>query len=105
MPASLLPATVLTTVAVEKMADGVYLLSGGPANSYMVEFSDFVAVFEAPGNEARSLAVIEAIAKLAPNKPIRWLISSHPHFDHIGGIAPTCTSAPRSSPTRRTSSS
>jgi glyoxylase-like metal-dependent hydrolase (beta-lactamase superfamily II) len=75
-----------TTVTVDKLADGVYLLGGGPANSYMVEFSTFVAVFEAPGNEERSLAVIEAIAKLAPNKPIRWLISSHPHFDHIGGL-------------------
>jgi len=73
-------------VEVEKMANGVYLLGGGPANSYMVEFRDFVAVFEAPLNEARSLGVIEAIAKLAPNKPIRWLISSHPHFDHIGGL-------------------
>jgi glyoxylase-like metal-dependent hydrolase (beta-lactamase superfamily II) len=73
-------------VDVEKMANGVYLLGGGPANSYMVEFRDFVAVFEAPLNEERSLAVIEAVAKLAPNKPIRWLISSHPHFDHIGGI-------------------
>jgi flavorubredoxin len=73
-------------VTVEKMADGVYLLGGGPANSYMVEFSDFVAVFEAPGSEERSLAVIERITKLAPGKPIRWLISSHPHFDHIGGL-------------------
>ena len=73
-------------VTVEKMADGVYLMGGGPANSYMVEFSNFVAVFEAPTNEERSLAVIEAIAKLAPNKPIRWLITSHPHFDHIGGL-------------------
>jgi glyoxylase-like metal-dependent hydrolase (beta-lactamase superfamily II) len=52
----------------------------------MVEFRDFVAVFEAPLNEERSLGVIEAIAKLAPNKPIRWVISSHPHFDHIGGL-------------------
>jgi glyoxylase-like metal-dependent hydrolase (beta-lactamase superfamily II) len=73
-------------VDVEKMANGVYLLGGGPANSYMVEFRDFVAVFEAPLNEERSLGVIEAIAKLAPNKPIRWVISSHPHFDHIGGL-------------------
>ena len=73
-------------VSVEKMADGVYLLGGGPANSYMVEFRDFVAVFEAPGSEERSLAVIDQIATLAPNKPIRWLISSHPHFDHIGGL-------------------
>ena len=52
----------------------------------MVEFSDFVAVFEAPGDERRSLAVIEEVVKLAPGKPIRWLISSHPHFDHIGGL-------------------
>jgi glyoxylase-like metal-dependent hydrolase (beta-lactamase superfamily II) len=43
-------------------------------------------VFEAPDNEARSLAVIEEVVKLAPGKPIRWLISSHPHFDHIGGL-------------------
>jgi glyoxylase-like metal-dependent hydrolase (beta-lactamase superfamily II) len=76
----------VTAVAVDTLADGVYLLGGGPANSYMVEFSNFVAVFEAPGNEERSLAVIDTVAKLAPNKPIRWLISSHPHFDHIGGL-------------------
>jgi glyoxylase-like metal-dependent hydrolase (beta-lactamase superfamily II) len=73
-------------VTVEKMANGVYLLGGGPANSYAVEFRDFVAVFEAPGSEERSLAVIDQVAKLMPGKPIRWLISSHPHFDHIGGL-------------------
>ena len=75
-----------TQVTVDKMANGVYLLGGGPANSYMVEFDTFVSVFEAPTSEERSLAVIEQIAKLAPNKPIRWLISSHLHFDHIGGL-------------------
>ena len=73
-------------VTVEKLAAGVYQLGGGPANSYMVEFRDFVAVFEAPGSEDRSLAVIDQVAKLAPDKPIRWLIVSHPHFDHIGGL-------------------
>jgi len=74
------------TVTVEKMAAGVYRLGGSTHNSYMIEFRDFVAVFEAPDNEARSLAVIEEVVKLAPGKPIRWLISSHPHFDHIGGV-------------------
>jgi glyoxylase-like metal-dependent hydrolase (beta-lactamase superfamily II) len=73
-------------VTVEKMAEGVYLRGGGPANSYMIEFRDFVAVFEAPLSEERSLAVIEQITKLAPKKPIRWVIVSHPHFDHIGGL-------------------
>ncbi len=86
VPASVRQATFVTEVTVDELADGVYLLGGGPANSYMVEFDEFVAVFEAPGNERRSLAVIEEIAKLAPNKPIRWLITSHPHFDHIGGL-------------------
>ena len=73
----------------DRRQDGQWRLpdsAAAPANSYLVEFDDFVAVFEAPGNEARSLAVIEQIAKLAPDKPIRWLISSHPHFDHIGGL-------------------
>jgi len=86
VPPSVTQATFPPPVTVEQIAEGVYLLGGGPANSYMVEFDDFVAVFEAPGNEARSLAVIEEVATLAPDKPIRWLITSHPHFDHIGGL-------------------
>jgi glyoxylase-like metal-dependent hydrolase (beta-lactamase superfamily II) len=87
VPASVQNAsTAPPPVTVEKMAEGVYLMGGGPANSYMVEFENFVAVFEAPTNEERSLAVIEAIARLAPGKPIRYVVVSHPHFDHIGGI-------------------
>ncbi len=73
-------------VTVDRLAAGVYLLGGGPANSIAVEFRTFVAVFEAPTSEARSLAVIEQIAKLMPEKPIRFLVNSHQHFDHIGGI-------------------
>lgn len=86
------PVTVPVTVPVtppvtsERLADGVYLLGGGPANSIAVEFRTFVAVFEAPTSEARSLAVIERIATLMPGKPIRYLVNSHQHFDHIGGI-------------------
>jgi len=86
VPPSVAQATFEQEVTVTQMAEGVYQLGGGPANSYMVEFSDFVAVFEAPGNEERSLAVIEEIVRLAPGKPIRWVITSHPHFDHIGGL-------------------
>jgi glyoxylase-like metal-dependent hydrolase (beta-lactamase superfamily II) len=73
-------------VTIERLAEGVYLFGGGPANSVAVEFKDFVAVFEAPTSEARSLAVIEAVVKAMPGKPIRYLINSHQHFDHIGGL-------------------
>ena len=40
----------------QKLADGVWLLGGGTHNSVLIEFNDFVAVVEAPQNEARSLA-------------------------------------------------
>lgn len=79
-------ASAAPPVTVETLAPGVFLLGGGPANSIGVEFKDFLAVFEAPTNEARSLAVIEELARRVPNKPIRYLVNSHQHFDHIGGI-------------------
>jgi glyoxylase-like metal-dependent hydrolase (beta-lactamase superfamily II) len=51
-----------------------------------VEFRDFVAVVEAPLNEERSLAVIREVTRLVPTKPIRYLVNTHHHFDHSGGI-------------------
>jgi hypothetical protein len=51
-----------------------------------MEFNDFVAVVEAPNNEARSLAVIAEVNKLVPNKQIRYLVNTHHHMDHAGGL-------------------
>jgi glyoxylase-like metal-dependent hydrolase (beta-lactamase superfamily II) len=71
---------------VEKLADGVHLMGGSSHNSVAIEFKDFVAVVEAPLDEKRSLAVIDEVTKLAPDKPIRFLINTHQHHDHIGGL-------------------
>lgn len=68
-----------------KLADGVWLI-GGSHNSVAVEFRDFVTVVEAPINEERSLAVINEVARVIPNKPIRYLVNTHHHFDHSGGL-------------------
>jgi glyoxylase-like metal-dependent hydrolase (beta-lactamase superfamily II) len=73
-------------VVSEKLADGVYLLGGGSHNSVAVEFRDYVAVVEAPLNEERSLAVIAEVRKLTANKPINYVINTHHHFDHSGGL-------------------
>jgi glyoxylase-like metal-dependent hydrolase (beta-lactamase superfamily II) len=74
------------SVQVEKVAEGVYYLKGGTHHSVAVEFADHVAVIEAPLNEERSLAVIAAVKQTIPNKPIRYLINTHHHFDHAGGL-------------------
>jgi glyoxylase-like metal-dependent hydrolase (beta-lactamase superfamily II) len=86
VPDSVRQATFPVRVETQKLGNGVYLLGGGTHNSVAVEFRDFIAVFEAPLNEDRSLAVIDEIVRLAPDKPIRWVINSHQHFDHVGGL-------------------
>jgi len=70
----------------QKLADGVWLLAGGTHHSMLVEFKDFVALVEAPVNEERSLAVIAEVNRLAPNKMIKYVVNTHHHFDHAGGL-------------------
>jgi glyoxylase-like metal-dependent hydrolase (beta-lactamase superfamily II) len=72
----------------QRLANGVWLLGGGSHNSVLVEFRDHLAVVEAPLNEARSLAVIAEVKRLVPNKPIRYVVNTHHHFDHSGGLRP-----------------
>jgi glyoxylase-like metal-dependent hydrolase (beta-lactamase superfamily II) len=73
-------------VETQKLTDGVYLLGGGSHHSVAVEFRDFVAVVEAPLSEERSLAVIAEIRKLVPGKTIDYVVNTHHHFDHSGGL-------------------
>lgn len=81
-----IPATQPVTVLSEKVADGVFYLRGGTHHSVAVEFSDHVVVIEAPQNEERSVAVIAEVKKQIPGKPIRYVVNTHHHFDHSGGL-------------------
>lgn len=73
-------------VDVQKVADGVFYLAGGTHHSVLVEFSDHVVLVEAPQNDQRVLAVLDAVKKTIPNKPIRYVVNTHDHFDHAGGL-------------------
>jgi glyoxylase-like metal-dependent hydrolase (beta-lactamase superfamily II) len=87
IPANVQAATIpAVTVATSKIADGVWFLGGGSHHSVVVEFNNFITVIEGPLTEERSLAVIAEAKKLAPNKPIKYLVSTHHHFDHSGGL-------------------
>jgi glyoxylase-like metal-dependent hydrolase (beta-lactamase superfamily II) len=74
------------TATAEKLADGVYYVKGGSHHSVAIEQADHVVVVEGPQNEARSLAVIAKVKETIPNKPLRYLINTHVHFDHSGGL-------------------
>jgi glyoxylase-like metal-dependent hydrolase (beta-lactamase superfamily II) len=70
----------------QKMGDGIWFVAGGSHNSMVVEFPTYITVIEGPLGEARSLAVIAEAKRLVPNKPIKYLINTHSHFDHSGGV-------------------
>jgi len=76
------------TVTAEKLGDGLYRLTTGPGSydSVIVEFRDYVMMLEAGQSEARALAYIAETKKLIPNKPIRYVMNTHPHSDHTGGL-------------------
>ena len=74
------------TASSEKLADGVYRITGGYV-ALAVEFNDHIVLFEpGPQNEARALANIAEVKRVIPNKPIRYGILSHHHFDHTSGL-------------------
>lgn len=73
-------------VVLTKVADDVYFAGGGSHNSLFVVFKDHVVVLEAPLGEERSLAVLAKIEETAPGKPVRYVVPTHYHFDHSGGL-------------------
>lgn len=74
------------TVTNTEIAPGIHYLQGGSHHSVAIEQRDHIVLVEAPQHEERSLAVIDKIRELFPNKPITHLINSHQHFDHSGGL-------------------
>jgi glyoxylase-like metal-dependent hydrolase (beta-lactamase superfamily II) len=73
-------------VTAEKAAEGVWFLAGGSHNSAAIEMKDYVVLVEAPLYDGRTLAVIQEVRRLVPGKPIRYVVNSHNHFDHSGGL-------------------
>jgi glyoxylase-like metal-dependent hydrolase (beta-lactamase superfamily II) len=69
-----------------KIADHLWQLNPAGEGSILVEFNDYVVMVEAPGGDAVTTASIEQAKRLAPNKPIKYVINSHHHADHAGGM-------------------
>jgi glyoxylase-like metal-dependent hydrolase (beta-lactamase superfamily II) len=73
-------------VTTQMVADGVWYLTGGTHHSVIIEMKDHLIAVEAPLNDERALAVLGEARALAPGKPVRYVVASHHHFDHSGGL-------------------
>jgi glyoxylase-like metal-dependent hydrolase (beta-lactamase superfamily II) len=74
------------TVTTTQLGNGVWLLAGGSHNSIAVEMKDFAVLIEAPLDDARTNAVIAETKRLIPGKQIKYVVNTHHHWDHAGGL-------------------
>jgi len=71
---------------VERLGEGVFKIGGNYA-SLAVDMGDHILVVESGQSDARGLAVMAAAKQAIPNKRIRYVVNSHPHFDHASGLS------------------
>ena len=65
---------------------GGFWLSRAGYGAIIADFKDYIIVVEGPQNDGRADGIIADAKKLVPNKPIRYVINTHAHFDHTGGL-------------------
>lgn len=78
------PATPMATI--DKVGDGLWSLNSAGTRSLAVEFGDHIVMLEGPTSDARSKVVNDLVRQTVPNKPIRYVVNTHPHYDHAGGL-------------------
>jgi glyoxylase-like metal-dependent hydrolase (beta-lactamase superfamily II) len=68
------------------LARGVQHVVGGTHHSLLVEMHDHLIVFDAPIDDAHSNRVLAAARAKFPGKPVQYLVLTHHHMDHAGGL-------------------
>ena len=84
-----------------EIAPGVHVAAIRGFQVMFIEFKDFVVAFDAPAvapgleaipaadqdaNDSVSKDLAALIARTCPSKPIRYIVISHHHSDHLGGL-------------------
>jgi len=74
--------------AFDQVGPGVYLASGmaGGYRMLVADFGDHLAVMESPNGSEQSGRAIAKIKAQFPGKPIKYVIPTHHHDDHAGGL-------------------
>jgi glyoxylase-like metal-dependent hydrolase (beta-lactamase superfamily II) len=59
---------------------------GGSHNSLIVEMKDYLVVFDAPVSDWQSNWTLSAAHAKYLKKPVKYLVLTHHHMDHAGGL-------------------
>jgi glyoxylase-like metal-dependent hydrolase (beta-lactamase superfamily II) len=69
-----------------QLAPGVMHVVGGTHNALVVNMHDHLIVFDAPVSDWQSNWTIKAAQAQFGQKPVRYLVLTHHHMDHAGGL-------------------
>jgi glyoxylase-like metal-dependent hydrolase (beta-lactamase superfamily II) len=69
----------------EDLGGGFWLVTGGYAG-IVANFKDYIVVIEGPSGDMRADQIISEAHRLVPNKPIKYVVNTHAHFDHSQGL-------------------
>jgi glyoxylase-like metal-dependent hydrolase (beta-lactamase superfamily II) len=79
-------ANASTGLRLEERAPGVQHVIGGSHHSLIVEMRDYLVVFDAPVSDGHANWILNAARAKYPDKPVRFLVLTHHHMDHAGGV-------------------
>jgi glyoxylase-like metal-dependent hydrolase (beta-lactamase superfamily II) len=76
------------TITKEQLGAGLfrYTTGQGSYDSLIVEFDDYIMMLEAGQSQARAQAYVDEVKRQFPDKPIRYVMTTHPHSDHTPGL-------------------
>ncbi len=77
---------LFTPLELVRLSAGVYHAVGTSYNSLVVEFPDYLVVVEAPFNEVQADMLNRALRDEFRLKSVEYVVATHPHPDHVGGI-------------------
>src|SRR5262249_59012744 len=75
-----------SSLRVNELGPGIQQVVGGSHNSLIVEMKDYLIVFDAPVSDAQSNWVLDAARQKFGAKPVKYLVLTHHHMDHAGGL-------------------
>jgi glyoxylase-like metal-dependent hydrolase (beta-lactamase superfamily II) len=68
------------------VAPNISLVTGGTHNTLIVATNTYLVAFESPGDDGQSKLAIDLAKQKYPGKPFRYLVLTHHHIDHSGGL-------------------
>ena len=76
----------LDTLKLVDVASNVSQTQGGTHNTLFIATNTYLIAVEAPNDDGQAIQSIDMAKKRYPGKPIRYLILTHHHVDHVGGM-------------------